>query len=381
MALSSSYDNKFQGAQGTFNLDAGRFELVTGVDFLHYDLDQTQPAPVVTLARQNYTNGKYTNIGAFAIGKAHLLEERNLVLSAGLRYDTFKSDIKTLRDFSGGTPGIRKDVSTTQRKFLPSLGVTYHPLDYLKLRANYGHAFKMPSPREQGGVFNMGNTVFAGDPDIKPEQSKTWDIGIDVDYRALKLYATYFDTHYKDKIVALSAISIPGIGNARPYVNLNKVYLRGVEMGGAFDLGRHFNWGSNFEPYFALTRMTKYEDGTGEKLPDIAKMNASFGLRFHQPVEKLSANLDFVYYGKTLGYTGRIETNNRIKYETGGRTIANLRLVKSIAGFGTAGDLKLKVAVNNLFNKYYRSGGGGDPADNTYLPGRSFYVGLVYDLK
>ena len=48
--------------------------------------------------------------------------------------------------------------------------------------------------------------------------------------------------------------------------------------------------------------------------------------------------------------------------------------------FGQAGNLKLKVAVDNLFDKYYRST-RGDPADNPYLPGRSFYVGLVYDLK
>jgi outer membrane receptor for ferrienterochelin and colicin len=270
----------------------------------------------------------------------------------------------------------RKKISNSHRKFLPSLGVAYHPLDHLKLRANYGHAFKMPSPREQAGAFYMAtmstSPIFVGNPDIKPEQSKTGEIGVDLDYRALKLYATYFDTHYKDKISAS-----PAVAGERLYVNLKKVYLRGVEMGGSFDLGRHFNWGSNFEPYFALTRMTKYEDDTGEKLADVAKMNASFGLRFRRPAEKLSANLDFVYYGQTLGYTGEYAT--RKEFKVGGRTIANLSLVKSIAGFGPAGDLKLKVAVDNLFDKYYRL--AAHPEESIYLPGRSFYVGLVYDLK
>jgi vitamin B12 transporter len=380
MDVFSNYDNKFQGAQGMFNLDADRFGLVTGIDFLRYDLDQNQPVSLVRPSdkRVNYTNGKYTNIGAFAIGKAHLLEERNLVLSAGLRYDSFKSDMDTFYITGANTPvSGRKKISSTHRKFLPSLGAAYHPLDYLKLRANYGHAFKMPSPREQGGAFYMAtmssSPIFVGNPDIKPEQSKTWDIGVDFDYRALKLYATYFDTHYKDKISASPA----NAANERLYVNLNKVYLRGVEMGGAFDLGRHFNWGSNFEPYFALTRMTQYEDDTGRKLDDVAKMNASFGLRFHRPAEKLSANLDFVYYGRTLGYktTGGVEN----EFKVGGRTIANLSLVKSIAGFGPAGDLKLKVAVDNLFNKYYRL--AAHPEESIYLPGRSFYVGLVYELK
>ncbi|MDR0379179.1 MAG: TonB-dependent receptor [Candidatus Accumulibacter sp.] len=377
MDIFSDYDNKFQGAQGTLNLDADRFELVTGIDYLHYDLNQNQPVSLVRPdgKRSNYTNGKYTNIGAFAIGKAHLLEERNLVLSAGLRYDSFKSDMDTSYTTGASSPGRRK-ISNTQRKFLPSLGAVYHPLDHLKLRANYGHAFKMPAPREQAGAFYMAtmstSPIFVGNPDIKPEQSKTWDIGVDFDYRALKLYATYFDTHYKDKISASPAVS-----GERLYVNLNKVYLRGVEAGASFDLGRHLNWGSNFEPYLALTQMTKYEDNTGEKLADIAKMNASFGLRFHRPAEKLSANLDFVYYGQTLGYKG--EGAKREKFKVGGRTIANLSLVKSIAGFSPTGNLKMKVVVDNLFDKYYRL--AAHPDESIHLPGRSFYVGLICDLK
>jgi vitamin B12 transporter len=379
MDIFSNYDNQFQGAQGTFNLDTDRFELVTGIDFLHYDLDQNQPVSLnIPAAKGSHTNGKYVNIGAFAIGKAHLLEERNLVLSAGLRYDNFKSDMKTLYGFDQSAPKIL-DISKTYKKFLPSLGVAYHPLDYLKLRANYGHAFKMPAPREQGGVFYMSTTPtsvpYVGSPNIKPEQSKTWDIGVDVDYRALKLYATYFDTHYKDKIDSLprGQIDTPYFnGNGYLYVNKDKAYLRGVEMGGSFDLGRHFDWGFNFEPYFALTRMMKYEtedeNGLIAKINEVAKKSASFGLRFRQPAWKLSTNLDFVYYGQRAQY----------EEQAGGKTIANLRLVKSLAGFNPAGDLKLKVAVDNLFNKYYQL---GDATSYTYLPGRSFYVGLVYDLK
>jgi vitamin B12 transporter len=376
MDVFSNYDNKFQGAQGTFNLDADRFELVTGVDFLHYDLYQNQPASLnVSLARANHTNGKYTNIGAFAIGKAHLLEERNLVLSAGLRYDTFKSDMKTRYNFSTGTPSIL-NISNTYRKFLPSLGVAYHPLDYLKLRANYGHAFKMPAPRQQGGLFYMATTgssgnPFVGNPDIKPERSKTWDIGVDVDYQALNLYATYFDTHYRDKIAALPAatVNVSGFsGTGRLYVNLDRVYLRGIEAGASLDLGRHLDWGFNLEPYFALTRMTKYEDDAGEKLDDIAKMSASFGLRFNHPSLKLSSRLDFVYHGQPAEY----------EKQRGGKTVADFSLIKSLADHDRYGDLKLKISVTNLFNKYYRL--AANPT-HSLMPGRAFYVGLVYDLK
>ncbi|MDR2508253.1 MAG: TonB-dependent receptor [Candidatus Accumulibacter sp.] len=361
----SDYNNKFKGAQGSFNLDMGRFTLVTGVDFLYYDVDQNQPNYSYSTPRSsNLTHGEYTNTGVFAIGKAHLLEKRNLILSGGLRYDTFKSDLTTLYDFR---PGQLKqlDVSSTYHKFLPSVGVAYHPLDYLKLRANYAHAFKMPTPREQGGAFYMGSVLYTGNPDIKPESSRTWDIGVDVNYRSLDIYATYFNSNYKDRI---SNITIAP--NERLYINLNKAYIRGVEAGASFNAGQRFNWGFDFTPYVALTRMTKYEDHTGAKINDIAKTSASFGARFRHPAWKLSTNLDFVYYGQRAEY----------EKDAGGNTIANLQILKNLADFGGAagGDLKLKVAVNNLFDKYYRL------SPNTgylYLPGRSFYVGLVYDMK
>jgi vitamin B12 transporter len=362
----SGYENEFQGAQGTFSFEAERFSLVTGVDYLDYDMDQNQYFSAYTnLQNMNFTNGKYTNIGAFAIGKAHLLEKHNLTLSAGLRYDTFKSDMSTRYDFR--TTPERLDVSSTYRKFLPSFGVAYHPTDSLKLRANYGYAFKMPSPREQGGAFYMSTTLFIGNPDIKPEESKTWDLGLDFNHRALSAFVTYFDTRYKNKIEALPRN--PDLNNARVYDNLAKADMRGIEAGASFDLGRHLGWGFNFEPYFALTRMSKYEDDTGTKIPEIAKNSASFGLRFNQPAWKLSSTLDFVYYGPRADYED----------SHGGNTVADLRVAKSIARFGNNGDLKLRVSVNNLFDKYYRHA----PATSgfPYLPGRSFYVGLVYDMN
>jgi vitamin B12 transporter len=362
----SNYDNEFNGAQGTFSLDMGRFTLTTGVDFLHYDVDQNQPyyPSYSTASASNLTHGKYTNTALFAIGKAYLLEKQNLILSAGLRHDTFKSDLTTLYNFSAGGPQ-RLDVNSTYHKLLPSAGIAYHPFDYLKLRANYAHAFKMPTPREQGGAFYMGRVLYVGNPDIKPESNRSWDIGFDVNYRSLDLYATYFNANYKDRISNRVVSQFE-----RLYINLNKAYIRGVEAGVSFNAGRHFNWGFDFTPYVALTRMTRYEDHTGKKIADIAKTSASFGTRFHHPAWKLSTDLDFVYYGQRAEY----------EKEAGGNTIANLQIIKNLMDFGgaTGGDLKLKVSVNNLFDKYYRL----SPSDGyLYLPGRSFHVGLVYDLK
>jgi vitamin B12 transporter len=379
MAPFSDYSNKFQGAQGTFHLDTGRFTLVSGIDWLDYDLDQNQPFSILRADKDvSLTNGQYRNLGLFAIGKAHLLQNRNLVLSAGVRYDTFKADMDTLYDYRQIDAPRRIRISNTYRKWLPSFGVTYSPVDHLKLRANYAYAFKMPAPREQGGAFFMSTgataPVFVGNPNIKPEESKTFDLGLDVNYQALSAYVTYFDSDYKNMISALPAIAA-GTGNCpadgpscRFYDNLAKASLRGVEMGAAFDVGRQFGLGYSLEPYFAVTRMTKYEDDTGQKITDIAKNSASFGLRYKHPALKLSSRLDFVYYGQRAEY----------EKDRGGKTVADFSLTKSLADHDRYGNLKLKVSVTNLFNKYYRM---ANSASYALLPGRAFYVGLVYDMK
>lgn len=363
--------NKLQGGQAQMTFaGADRFTLVGGMDVLYYDMEQDQPYSLHTTARQaNYTDSDYLNIGTFLLGKLHLLEKRNLTLSAGGRYDYFRVNIDS--DFAPDTTAFRKtDEKTTVDNFIPSFGIAYSPLDFLKLRANCSHAFRMPTPRQLGGIFAMGGTTtFIGNPDLDPEESRTWDVGFDVMYKAVNFSFTYFNTKYKDMIVALPAGSVPGSPNDRPYANLSRAYVEGVESALRYDLGHQFNWPVKVEPYVSLTHLGSFRDGDHHTLPDLAENTVSWGLNFEYPEIGLASSLDFTYFDRRVN---SVASDGSKEYTPGGATVVDFSLSQRIAEFEDGGDLKIKFSLLNLFDKYYTTNG------DDYMPGRTFYVGMAY---
>lgn len=367
----SNNENEIQGGQVQMTF-AGidRIRLTGGMDVLYYDMEQNQPYSLHTTTRQaNYTDSDYLNVGTFLLGKLYLLEQRNLILSAGGRYDYFK--IHTDSDFAPGTAASRQtDNRTSVDSFIPSFGVAYSPWDFLKLRANYSRAFRMPTPRQLGGLFIMGgSSVFVGNPDLDPEESRTWDAGFDVMYEAASFSFTYFNTKYKDMITPLPAGSVPGRPNDRPYVNLSRAYVEGVEAALRYDLGRQFGWPVKAEPYVSLTHLGSFRDGNHNTLPDLAENTISWGLSFEHPRIGFAAGLDFTYFDKRVD---RVAADGSNQYTPGGATVADVSVSQRIMEFEGGGDLKLKFSLLNLFDKYYTTN------KSDYMPGRTFYAGIAY---
>lgn len=365
----SDNKNKMQGGQAQLSYDFSRFKLIGGLDALYYDMEQNQPFSVHTSATTaNHTQSDYLNIGAFLIGKAYLLEDRNLVLSAGTRYDYFKINADSI--YAPNTASHRELRNDSRvDSFIPSFGLAYSPYDFLKLRANYSQAFRMPTPRQLGGIFSMGGSaIFVGNPDLEPEKSQTWDAGFDLAYQAFTFSLTCFATEYKDMIVALPVGSLPGRPNDRLYINVDKAYLSGLEIGTSFDLGQQFSWGFGLKPYLNLTTLYKHHDNNHTPLIDTAKTTLAYGLDFAHQEWGLSGNLGFTYYDRQV-----VSVSSGVpKYGPGGATVADLNVSQRLYEIPEAGEVKLKASVSNLFDKYYTT------HRTDYMPGRGFYVGLAY---
>lgn len=368
----SDSENKLQGGQAQMTWEGLEwFKLTGGVDALYYDMEQNQPYSIHTTAiMSNYTGSKYLNIGTFLMGKFYLLEKRNLVISAGGRYDYFDVKADTVRSRGLATERHQKSESDVDN-FIPSVGIAYSPVEILKLRANYSHSFRMPTPRELGGLFAMsGSTVFVGNPNLDPETSRTWDIGFDVAWEELNFSFTYFDTRYKDKITALAAGSVPGSPNDRPYVNLERAYVEGIEISLGYDIGAALAWPFNLAPYLSWTHLGSYRDNDGKDLSDTAEDSIAWGLSLKSPETGTDASLDFVYYGATKS-SPSTTTGEQTTYP-GGATVADFTISQRVAKFSNDSEFKIRVAVKNIFDKYYTT------YQEDYLPGRSFYTGFVY---
>jgi vitamin B12 transporter len=74
--------------------------------------------------------------------------------------------------------------------------------------------------------FGTGSPLVVGNPNLKPEESLSWEIGLDqpfLDGRAL-LSATYFNNTYKELITFVS-------GPGPSLLNIGKAESSGVEAG------------------------------------------------------------------------------------------------------------------------------------------------------
>jgi outer membrane receptor protein involved in Fe transport len=105
--------------------------------------------------------------------------------------------------------------------FNPKIGFNWRPIAPLKVRANWGTAFRAPpffftnhdqvgdariqdvvDPRSSTG-FKRALLLFGPGPGLKPETARTWNAGVDLYAAAtpnLSLSLTYFDIKYRGKV-------------------------------------------------------------------------------------------------------------------------------------------------------------------------------------
>jgi len=107
-------------------------------------------------------------------------------------------------------------------------GVALHPLPGMKITANYGTAFKAPSIND---LYWPATAFGSGNPNLKPETSRAWDVGLSYTYKSesfqSEISATWFDQRFED-LIAWAPIT-PGSFNWTPS-NVNKARNRGLEL-------------------------------------------------------------------------------------------------------------------------------------------------------
>ncbi len=335
-----------QGTQAQVSYNQEYLLLTAGFDWVNYEIDMNS-SPEKT---------EYDNPAGFILAKTRLFNER-LIITGGLRYDDYEVEIKKPK-------GRGKDDDNIS----PKVGVAYLLTDYLKLRANYGEAFRMPGPGEIAYDMFGGTKHYLGNPDLDPEKSETYEAGVDLFYGSLSSSLTYFYTNFDDKIV-----TVDKPGNITTWGNIGGATIQGLEGQFSYDIGALFSWDFEVKPYINFAYLTQYEDDeTDRDLEDVNKCNVSWGITASD-LKGFSANLNLAYAGKQKikDYESGIYPYPVI--ETGGFTVANLTISKRIFDFNEYGGITLRGEVQNLFDKDY------EYAQGYPMPGRSFFLGLRYD--
>ncbi len=214
--------------------------------------------------------------------------------------------------------------------------------DY-RLTVSYGTGFLAPSLGQQFGAkrFNI-----ASNPDLKPEESKQWEAGVEgltgpLDWR---LSAYRYEI---DNLITYSDTA---------YYNINSATIKGVEWTGSVDTGV-------FSHRVTLQYIDPRDDETNEVLPRRAKRQAKYQLDW--AVFDVDMNLAWEYFGKR--YDNRTSTYNPEQ-----RVLPSYSTVDFSASYPVTSHLTVRGKIANLFDKDYETAYGYQTAGREYTLSGSY---------
>lgn len=194
-------------------------------------------------------------------------------------YDEYRVDNKLLL-----TPAIRYDYHKSFGSHTsPNLGATYFISDKSRFKANYGTSYRAPSVDELYGAFThggiWGGMAIVGNPDLKPEKSKGWEISYEQEFgdtTSAKL--TYFDNKKEDAISYKIEMASPS--QMGKFYNIDSTSSKGVEFEIKHDFGKGFTLVGNYN------WLDSVDDTTGERLNYNARDTYMAKLMWTEPIKK-----------------------------------------------------------------------------------------------
>lgn len=213
--------------------------------------------------------------------------------------------------------------------------------DATTVRASAGEGIKEPSFFESFGVSEFAQ----GNPDLKPERSRTYDLGVEQRALAgrLRLDATLFHHEYRDQI-AFTVLSFSPFRGT--YENLGKTRARGAELkveaapAAPIVLSAHYTF---LDGEILESASTSGLNAPGQRLLRRPRHQASFSAHVGTGRAALGATL-FVMGARPdsdFAGLGLTENDGHTRLDTRGR----VRFLRGLEGF---------VVVENLLDRAYQ---------------------------
>ena len=210
--------------------------------------------------------------------------------------------------------------------------------DSTRLRSAYGTAVKNPTFAERFGFY----TNFIGNPNLEPEESTSWELGIDKQLSELSLSATLFNSELESEIDGFVYDPVTFGYTADNKEGVSK--RQGVELSAVGSLG------SNLSLNAAYTYTDSVEsDGAGGYTDELrrARHTASLNLAW-QIIDNLQINTNAQYNGSQTDVFFP-------PWPTPSETVSlnNYTLVNVSANFSATESLNIYLRLDNLLNETY----------------------------
>ncbi|MFC7093040.1 TonB-dependent receptor domain-containing protein [Jeongeupia naejangsanensis] len=202
-----------------------------------------------------YNNNKLENIGNESPVAGHRASPDSV---SNKVWALFAEDEYFVTDKLSLTGGLRMDNDERfGSHWTPRLYAVYKVTDTITVRGGAASGFKAPTLRQTttgycmtsgGGTQKRG--ALCGNPDLEPETSVTEEIGIRYDApNGTNASLTLYNNDFKNKVVSYDT-GVPDPYNPKLtsyiYDNVDKVNIKGVELGGALPFAKDWKVSGNY---------------------------------------------------------------------------------------------------------------------------------------
>jgi vitamin B12 transporter len=227
-----------------------------------------------------------------------------------------------------------------------------HPATGIRLRGSKAEGVKNPTFTELFGFFS---DQFVGNPDLKPEKSNGWDLGIDIPLFAdrVVLDFTHFESELTNEIDGNAPTAAPGVFTAAN--RSGRSTRRGEEV------GVRARASDNLDFTLFYTHLRARAEGENEVRRPENTFSLTANYRFLN--DKANANL-------RVDYTGEQEDLDFSTFPATRTTLKDFTLVRLAASYRVGKHVALHARVENLLDENYQEVLGFETL------GRAFFAGI-----
>lgn len=312
------------------------------------------------------------------------------ILTPSLRYDHYEQKPQQGGGYQNNPNAGTLPPPSSGGRFSPKLLGTWKAREALTLYAQYGFGYRAPSATElytnYGGP---GTYLRVGNPSLKPETSKGWELGARLGDDQLGGAVSLFDNRYQnfiDKNVPLGKGSPqwqPAWDGQYPLgvtglANRARVRIYGAEA------SAHWRFAPNWRTWGSLAWAVGKDENTGQHLNSVPPLKAILGLGYQRDEWGIDAMLTAATRRDDVQYPEACASARYADFQAPGYGVVDLSAYWRPAAVK---GLQLQAGVFNLFDKKYWEAinvptAGAiaipRPLDWYTEPGRSVRVSLTY---
>ncbi len=364
--------------------------LTYGIDLVRTDIssfaDGFDPAPLPAFVPKKYFPD--TRDSAQALYVQSEVSDGRWSFTPGVRFDRFSVKVLSQDGYHptvSATPGS----SLSGSAISPKLGVLWRASPAWAVYANAASGFRAPEGQQINSALEVSTARLLPNPDLKPEESRNFELGLRTRLGDLSLDLAAFQSRYQQLIVEKKNLGTANGGTATTSnptlfqtVNIERATISGFELKGQMAWGAAV--GGQWSSPFSYCRTRGTDDTTGLKLNHIDPATVHLGLRYATGTWHAQLDL-FRQSAKRASDLGSVSVGNPPNVGTQ-FTIPAATTLDLSGQWRIRKGLRLNLAAINLSNQKYWHWSDvqglrtvPDLADAYTQPGRHFKVSLVAD--